>query len=149
MLNTNEILSILPHRYPFVLVDQIIAFKKFKFLNAIKNISLNEPYFKGHFPKNPIYPGVLLLESMIQTTNLLLYKSTNYEKSKKKIIYYLAGIDKARFKNPAFPGDQIIIESILEKQKKSLIFFNSIAKINNKIICESKIMCIKILKSKI
>lgn len=146
MLDINEVLSILPHRYPFILVDRIIAFKKFTFLNAIKNISINEPVFQGHFPKNPIYPGVLLLESMIQTTGLLLFKSINNKKLKKKLFYYLTGIDKLRFKKPAFPGDQIIIESNLEKQKNSLVYFNSIAKINNKIICQSKIMCMKILK---
>ncbi|QJC35704.1 3-hydroxyacyl-ACP dehydratase FabZ [Enterobacteriaceae endosymbiont of Donacia sparganii] len=146
MLDINEILSILPHRYPFILVDRIIAFKKFTFLNAIKNISMNEPYFQGHFPQKPIYPGVLLLESMIQTTGILLYKSTNKKKLEKKIIYYVTGIDQAKFKKPAFPGDQIIIESILEKQKKLLFCFQSIAKINNKIICKAKIMCMKILK---
>ncbi|QJC38146.1 3-hydroxyacyl-ACP dehydratase FabZ [Enterobacteriaceae endosymbiont of Donacia marginata] len=146
MSDINELLSNLPHRYPFILVDRIIAFKKFTFLNAIKNISINEPYFQGHFPQNPIYPGVLLLESMIQTSVLLLYKSINNKKLKKNIFYYLTGIDKVRFKKPAFPGDQIMIESNLEKQKNSLIFFNNTAKINNKIICQSKIICMKILK---
>ncbi|QJC36515.1 3-hydroxyacyl-ACP dehydratase FabZ [Enterobacteriaceae endosymbiont of Donacia simplex] len=146
MLDINKILSILPHRYPFILVDKVIAFKKFKFLNAIKNLSMNEPYFQGHFPKNPIYPGVLLLESMIQTTGILIYKSINNEKLEKKILYYLVGIDQTRFKKPAFPGDQIIIKSTLKKQKNSLFYFNSIAIINNKIICKSKIMCMKILK---
>ncbi|QJC37747.1 3-hydroxyacyl-ACP dehydratase FabZ [Enterobacteriaceae endosymbiont of Donacia bicoloricornis] len=142
MSDIHEVLSILPHRYPFILVDRIIAFKKFTFLNAIKNISINEPYFQGHFPQKPIYPGVLLLESMIQTTGLLLFKSIN----NKNFFYYLTGIDKVRFKSPAFPGDQIILESNLEKQKNSLIYFNSLAKINNKIICQSKIMCMKIIK---
>ncbi|QJC34897.1 3-hydroxyacyl-ACP dehydratase FabZ [Enterobacteriaceae endosymbiont of Donacia piscatrix] len=143
ILNINEILSVLPHRYPFILVDKIIAFQKFKFLNAIKNISLNEPFFQGHFPKNPIYPGVLLLESMIQTTGLLIYKS---DIRKKKFMYYVVGIDKVRFKKFLFPGDQIIIKSIFKKKKKSFVFFDSIAKINNKIICKAKIICINIKK---
>ncbi|QJC34517.1 3-hydroxyacyl-ACP dehydratase FabZ [Enterobacteriaceae endosymbiont of Donacia crassipes] len=143
MLNINEILSILPHRYPFILVDKIIAFKKFKYLNAIKNISINEPFFQGHFPKNPIYPGTLLLESMIQTTGLLIYKSN---KNQKKFMYYVAGIDQVRFKKFIFPGDQIIIESFLKKKKNSFIFFNSIAKINNKIICKAKFICTYIQK---
>ncbi|QJC34113.1 3-hydroxyacyl-ACP dehydratase FabZ [Enterobacteriaceae endosymbiont of Donacia cinerea] len=146
MLNINEILSVLPHRYPFILVDRIVAFKKFKFLNAIKNISMNEPCFQGHFPGNPIYPGVLLLESMIQTTSILIYKSINNIKLEKKIFYYLVGIDQARFKKPAFPGDQIIIKSTLEKEKNLLLYFSSKAIINKKIICKSKIMCMKILK---
>ncbi|QJC36106.1 3-hydroxyacyl-ACP dehydratase FabZ [Enterobacteriaceae endosymbiont of Donacia cincticornis] len=143
MLDINEILSILPHRYPFILVDRIIAFKKFKFLNAIKNISLNESFFQGHFPKNPVYPGVLLLESMIQTTGLLIYKSNI---NQKKFIYYVVGIDQVRFKKFIFPGDQIIIQSIFLKKKKSFFFFKSIAKINDKIICKAKIICINIQK---
>ncbi|QJC35296.1 3-hydroxyacyl-ACP dehydratase FabZ [Enterobacteriaceae endosymbiont of Donacia proxima] len=143
MLNINEILSFLPHRYPFILVDKIIAFQKFKFLNAIKNISLNEPFFQGHFPKNPIYPGVLLLESMIQTTGLLIYKS---DVNKKKFMYYVVGIDQVRFKKFLFPGDQVIIKSTFKKKKNSFVFFNSTAKINNKIICKAKIICIYIAK---
>ncbi|QJC33703.1 3-hydroxyacyl-ACP dehydratase FabZ [Enterobacteriaceae endosymbiont of Donacia provostii] len=143
MLNINEILSILPHRYPFILVDKIIAFKKFKFLYAIKNISINEPFFQGHFPKNPVYPGVLLLESMIQTTGLLIYKSNI---NQNKFMYYVTGIDKVRFKKFIFPGDQVIIESFLRKQKKSFIFFDSISKINNQIICKAKIICVNMQK---
>ncbi|QJC32889.1 3-hydroxyacyl-ACP dehydratase FabZ [Enterobacteriaceae endosymbiont of Donacia semicuprea] len=146
VININEILYMLPHRYPFILIDKVIAFKKFKFLNAIKNISINEPYFQGHFPKTPIYPGVLLLESMIQTTNILLYKSINQKNIKNKEICYLTGIDNARFKKPAFPGDQILINSIIEKKKKSFISFYSIAKINNKIICQATITCMRVLK---
>ncbi|QJC32085.1 3-hydroxyacyl-ACP dehydratase FabZ [Enterobacteriaceae endosymbiont of Donacia versicolorea] len=149
ILDINKILYILPHRYPFILIDKVIAFKKFKFLNAIKNISINEPYFQGHFPKKPIYPGVLLLESMIQTSSILLYKSINKKKIKNKEIYYLTGIDNARFKKPAFPGDQIMIKSILKKKKKYFMSFYSIAKINNNIICKAKIMCMRVLKKKL
>ncbi|QJC31661.1 3-hydroxyacyl-ACP dehydratase FabZ [Enterobacteriaceae endosymbiont of Donacia tomentosa] len=146
MLNINEILYILPHRYPFILVDKIISFKKFIFLNAIKNISLNEPCFQGHFPENPIYPGVLLLESMIQTTGILLYKSVKKQILKNKDMYYITGMNDVRFKHFVFPGDQILIKSILEKQRKKFFFFKSIVKVKKKIVCKAKIMCVRIIK---
>lgn len=140
-LKTEEILELLPHRYPFVLIDRVIDFKHNKYLKAIKNISINEPCFQGHFPGKPIFPGVLILETMAQATGILAFKSIG--KLKKKEIYYFAGIDHARFKKPVIPGDQMIIKVTLEKTRRNLTRFKGIAIVENKIVCEAIIMCIR------
>ncbi|WP_343183270.1 3-hydroxyacyl-ACP dehydratase FabZ [Buchnera aphidicola (Neophyllaphis podocarpi)] len=140
-LTFKEILNLLPHRYPFLLVDNIIEIVKYKYIKTIKNVSFNEPFFNGHFPGDPIFPGVLLIESMAQTAGILAI--TSMPKLERRDLYHLVGIDKARFKNPVFPGDQIIIEVYCKKYKKKIILFKSISKVNKKIICKANIMCMK------
>ena len=107
-MSDNDIQNYLPHRYPFLLIDKILDFKKHDFLKAQKNVSNNEPFFQGHFPGHPVFPGVLILEAMAQATALLDFKSN--EREKDSLLYYFVGIDKARFKKPVVPGDIMIID---------------------------------------
>ncbi|WMY97607.1 MAG: 3-hydroxyacyl-ACP dehydratase FabZ [Arsenophonus sp.] len=138
-LDIEEILNLLPHRYPFLLVDRVLDFKEGKFLRAIKNVSVNELFFQGHFPGKPIFPGVLILEAMAQAAGILAFKSVgNLEPGE---LYYFAGIDEARFKRPVQPGDQMIIEVIFDKSKRGLTRFKGIAIVEEKIICEAIMLC--------
>lgn len=142
ILKIEKILNLLPHRYPFLLIDRIINFRKNQYLKAIKNISVNEPCFQGHYPGKPIFPGVLILEAMAQATGVLTFKSI--EKIKQKKNYYFAGINDVRFKKPVIPGDQMIIEVNFEKTRKNFSRFKGIVTVGNKIVCEAiMMMCTK------
>ncbi|OQM33990.1 3-hydroxyacyl-ACP dehydratase FabZ [bacterium endosymbiont of Pedicinus badii] len=138
-LYIEEILEFLPHRFPFLLIDRVLYFKKGKFLRAIKNVTFNEPFFQGHFPKKPIFPGVLILEAMAQATGILAFKSSG--KLSNKELYYFAAIDYARFKHPVQPGDQMILEVEFIKKRRGIARFKGIAKIENRIVCEALMMC--------
>ncbi|MCR3755181.1 MAG: 3-hydroxy-acyl-[acyl-carrier-protein] dehydratase [Candidatus Westeberhardia cardiocondylae] len=138
-ISVKDILTFLPHRFPFLLIDRIIKFKKEKFLHAIKNVSFNEQCFQGHFPNKPIFPGVLILESMIQATGILYFKSLT--KLSPKEHYYVAAINSAKFKYLVQPGDQINIEATLIKKRKKILKFKVISKVKNQIICEALIIC--------
>lgn len=138
-LDISEILELLPHRYPFLLVDRILDFKENKFIRAVKNVSINEPFFQGHFPGKPIFPGVLILEAMAQATGILAFKSVG--KLELGELYYFAGIDEARFKRPVVPGDQMIMEIIFKKTRCGLTRFQGVAMVDEKIVCEATMMC--------
>ncbi|MFP3014122.1 MAG: 3-hydroxyacyl-ACP dehydratase FabZ [Arsenophonus sp.] len=138
-LDIEEILGLLPHRYPFLLVDRVLDFEKDKFLYALKNVSFNEPFFQGHFPGKAIFPGVLILEAMAQAAGILAFKSIG--KLELGELYYFAGIDKARFKHPVEPGDQIIFEVTFVKTKRGLTRFKGVAKVDEKIVCDAIMMC--------
>ncbi|WMY95490.1 MAG: 3-hydroxyacyl-ACP dehydratase FabZ [Arsenophonus sp.] len=138
-LDIEEILGLLPHRYPFLLVDRVLDFEKGKFLRAVKSVSFNEPFFQGHFPGKPIFPGVLILEAMAQAAGILAFKSVG--KLKPGELYYFAGIDEARFKYPVQPGDQMIFDVTFVKTKRGLTRFNGIAKVEKKVVCEATMMC--------
>ncbi|PPI86629.1 3-hydroxyacyl-ACP dehydratase FabZ [Candidatus Pantoea edessiphila] len=138
-LEIEDILGVLPHRYPFLLIDRVIEFKKHKYLCAIKNVSVNEPFFQGHFPGKFIFPGVLILESMAQATCILAFKSTGKLKSNE--LYYFAGIEKARFKHPVIPGDQMIIKVSIEKTRCGITKFRGISTVNKKTVCEATMIC--------
>ncbi|WWO97521.1 MAG: 3-hydroxyacyl-ACP dehydratase FabZ [Candidatus Dasytiphilus stammeri] len=140
-----EILNLLPHRFPFLLIDRIINFEKGHFLRAIKNVSINDPFLSMHFPHHPIVPGVLILESLAQASWILAVKS--FGKLKVDYFYYLVGIDKARFKRIVFPGDQMILEIEFIKERQGLNFFQCIAKVKNELACTALIKCL--LKKKI
>ena len=107
-MNINEILEILPHRYPFLLIDRVIEIEEGKRIVAIKNVSIGEPYFQGHFPDLPLFPGVYMLEAMAQAGGILVYQELKFDKDKFMVVY--AGVDDVRFKRPVYPGDQMIIE---------------------------------------
>ncbi|AEO08594.1 (3R)-hydroxymyristoyl-[acyl carrier protein] dehydratase [Buchnera aphidicola str. Ak (Acyrthosiphon kondoi)] len=139
--NIKKILKILPHRYPFILIDRVLNFEKFKFLQAIKNCTINEPFFQGHFIDEPVFPGVLIIESMAQAASILIYKSTGQLNINK--FYYFVGIDNTRFKKIVIPGDQIFIEVIILKSNKNLLIFKNIAVVNNNIVCKSNIIFAK------
>lgn len=138
-LNIEKILELLPHRYPFLLVDRVIDFEKLQWLRAVKNVTLNEPFFQGHFPGNPIFPGVLILEAMAQATGILAFISVG--KLGVGELYYFAGIDEARFKRPVVPGDQMFMEVTFEKTRRGVTRFKGVATVDNKIVCEATMMC--------
>lgn len=138
-LYIEEILGLLPHRYPFLLVDRVIDYDKGKFLRAIKNVSVNEPFFQGHFPGKPVFPGVLILEAMAQATGILAFKSVGQLEPGE--LYYFAAIDHARFKRPVFPGDQMILEVEFIKERRGVARFRGVAKVDGEIACEAEMMC--------
>ncbi|QGV99881.1 3-hydroxyacyl-ACP dehydratase FabZ [Klebsiella pneumoniae] len=138
-LHIEEILELLPHRYPFLLVDRVLDFEEGRFLRAVKNVSVNEPFFRGHFHGKPILPGVLILEAMAQATGILAFKSVG--KLEPGELYYFAGIDEARFKRPVVPGDQMIMEVTFEKTRRGLTRFKGVALVDGKVVCEATMMC--------
>jgi len=137
-----EILEYLPHRYPFLLVDRVLAVEPGRALTGLKNVSFNEPYFVGHFPQRPIMPGVLILEALAQATGLLAFKS-EAEKPDHRSMYYLVGVDNARFKRPVGPGDQLILEVRLERIKRDIGKFLCEAKVDGQLVASADLMCAK------
>ena len=133
-----NIQNYLPHRYPFLLIDKVIDIKKNKSIIAQKNVSYNEPFFQGHFPDYPVFPGVLLLEAMAQATAILDIESNNRDMSKQ--LYYFVGIDKARFKKQVVPGDIIIINATLNQSKSDIHKFSSECHVNDEVVCTSELI---------
>lgn len=138
VLDINEVMSLLPHRYPFLLIDRVVDYEDQHWLKAIKNITINEPCFTGHFPNKPIFPGVLILEAMAQATGLLAFTSFGISREE---IYYLASVDKARFKKPVTPGDQLLIEVHYVRHKRGITKFTATASVDGQIVCEAELMC--------
>ncbi len=141
-LDIHEIMQTLPHRYPFLLVDKVIDYKVGDYLHAVKNVTVNEPCFTGHFPHRPVMPGVLILEALAQATGILAFKTMG-ESPDEDSLYYFVGIDSARFKKPVGPGDQVILKVELLKRKKSLWKFNAQALVDGKVVCSAELMCSK------
>jgi 3-hydroxyacyl-[acyl-carrier-protein] dehydratase len=137
-MDIQKIQSLLPHRYPFLLVDRVVECEPGKRLLAIKNVTVNEPFFQGHFPSKPVMPGVLLIEAMAQATGLLAMESADVPK---EAIYYLVGVDKARFKSPVVPGDQVHLEVEVLKNRREIWVFAAEAKVDGKIVASAEIMC--------
>lgn len=133
-----EILNTLPHRYPFVMVDKILSMEIGKDITGLKNVTINEPFFQGHFPGRPVMPGVLILEGMAQVGGIMAFYS-NPEAIGKKLLFF-AGIDKARFRRPVVPGDQLILKLQLVKQKRSLMMMVGKAFVEDKIVAEAELM---------
>lgn len=140
-IDIHEIQKLLPHRYPFLLIDRVIDYVPGEYLVGIKNITFNEPQFTGHFPQRVIMPGVLILESLAQATGLLAFKTADQLSSDKEL-YYLAGIDNARFKRPVEPGDQIKLTVKLIKHKRNLWKFFGEATVDGEMIVSADIMCV-------
>ena len=138
ILDIKEIIRLLPHRYPFLLVDRILEGEKGKSLVGLKNVSMNEPFFQGHFPTEPIMPGVLILEGMAQVGGILAFYSIP-EMIGEKLIYF-AGIDKVRFRQTVVPGDQLIYEMEVLKQKGKIWKMAGKAKVDNKVAAEAEFM---------
>lgn len=139
VLNIQEIIELLPHRYPFLLVDRVLHFEKGKYLRAVKNVTFNEPFFQGHFPENPVFPGVLILEAMAQATGVLAFKSAGSLQLGE--LYYFAAIHHARFKRPVVPGDQMILEVEFLKERRGIARFKGLAKVADEVVCEAEMMC--------
>jgi 3-hydroxyacyl-[acyl-carrier-protein] dehydratase len=137
-MDIQQIHSLLPHRYPFLLVDRVLDSEPGKRLRAMKNVTINEPFFQGHFPSKPVMPGVLLIEAMAQATGLLAMESAEVPK---EAIYYLVGVDKARFKRPVVPGDQLIFDVEVLKHKREIWVFAAEARVDQKLVASAEIMC--------
>lgn len=135
-----EILEHLPHRFPFLLVDKVIDYKPGEYLIAVKNVSVNEPFFPGHFPKRPVFPGVLIMEALAQATGLLAFK-TQGKKPDGSSLYYFAAIDNCRFKQPVQPGDQMFLEVKLLTTKRNIWKFSAEAKVDGKVVASAELMC--------
>lgn len=140
MMDIHQILKQLPHRYPFLLVDRVLEIDKGKSIKALKNISMNEPQFTGHFPHRPVFPGVLMLEAMAQTAALLAFDTLGTTPDD-KTVYYFAGIDGARFKRPVEPGDQLVMDVTLDRMKAGIFKFKAVARVGTEVACEAELMC--------
>ena len=140
-MDIHEILDHLPHRYPFVLIDKVISLDLGKEIIAIKNVTINEPFFPGHFPYHPVMPGVLIVEAMAQAAAVLSFKTMDTKPSEESV-YYFAGIDNARFKKPVGPGDQIILNVKIDRILKGIWKYNGIAKVDGEVVAEAGMMCI-------
>jgi len=132
-----EILELLPHRYPMLLVDKVVEYEHGKWLHAVKNVTFNEPIFTGHFPAKAIFPGVLILEAMAQATGLLGYKMV--EDSERDELYLFAGVDNARFKHPVIPGDSLHLHITFVKERRGIWKFSCEAKVEDKIACVAEL----------
>ena len=139
-LNINQIKNLLPHRYPFLLVDKVLSYEPYKSIVALKNITMNEPFFTGHFPTMPIMPGVLVTEAMAQTAALLGCLSIDKDKLSEGSLYYLVGIDNARFKKPVVPGDQLVINAVFEKERRNIWKFKTSASVDDILVASADIM---------
>lgn len=140
MMDIHQILKQLPHRYPILLVDRVLELEKGKRIKALKNVTINEPFFTGHFPHRPVMPGVLMLEAMAQAAALLAFDTLGTTPDD-KTVYYFAGIDGARFKRPVEPGDQLVMEVSLERMKSGIFKFKGTARVDDQIACEAELMC--------
>ena len=138
-LEVQEIMALLPHRYPFLLIDRVLDYTPGETLTAIKNVTINEPIFTGHFPGLPIFPGVLILEAMAQATGILGFKTVT-ERSENEL-YLFAAIDEARFKKPVLPGDTMILEVKFLKERRNMWKFYGEAKVEGQIVCSAELMC--------
>ena len=137
-LDINEIMTYLPHRYPFLLVDKIVEFEEGKQITGIKNVTINEPFFQGHFPGYPIMPGVLIIEAMAQVGGLLAFKSEP-DKAEDKVVYFM-GVDKAKFRIPVVPGDQIRLVLTVLKQRRAIWKFKGEAFVDDNLVAEAELM---------
>ena len=135
-----EIQKLLPHRYPFLLVDRVVEFHEGRSLVGIKNVSVNEPFFQGHFPEKPVMPGVLILEALAQATGLLAFRTVK-SGARRESLYYLVGIDKARFKQAVEPGDQLRLSVDVIKTRRGIWVFNTEATVDGKTAATAEIMC--------
>ena len=139
-MDINEIIALLPHRYPFLLIDRVLSMEPDKSIVALKNVTINEPFFPGHYPHYPVMPGVLIIEAMAQASALLSFKSMG-AKSDEKSVYYFAGIDGARFRQPVVPGDQLIIKATLVRSMRGLFKFSATAEVAGQLVAEAELMC--------
>ena len=140
MMDIHDILKKLPHRYPFLLVDRVLSMEKGKSIQALKNVTINEPFFTGHFPHRPVMPGVLMLEALAQAAALLSFDAMGVTPDD-KTVYYFAGIDAARFKRPVEPGDQLIMDVELLRAKSGIFKFKGVTRVDGNVVCEAELMC--------
>ena len=136
----HAILEALPHRYPFLMVDRVLSVEAGKSIVAIKNVTINEPFFVGHFPRRPVMPGVLMIEALAQAAALLIFETLTH-KADENIVYYLVGVDNARFKRPVVPGDQLRLEVELARNMRDLWKFQCRVRVENALASECELLC--------
>ena len=139
-MDIREVLKYLPHRYPFLLIDRVISCEDGKKIVALKNVTINEPFFNGHFPHHPVMPGVLIIEAMAQAAAILSFRSERH-KADGKSVYYFVGIDQARFKRPVIPGDALMLDVTLKRHTRNIWFFSGVARVNDAVASEAELMC--------
>ena len=139
-MDIHQILKQLPHRYPFLLVDRVLSIEKGKSIKALKNVTINEPFFQGHFPHRPVMPGVLMLEALAQAAALLAFDTLGSSPSD-EMVYYFAGIDGARFKRPVEPGYQLTLEVELLRMKAGIFKFKARALVGEELTVEAELTC--------
>ncbi len=139
-MDIHQIKKQLPHRYPFLLVDRVLEIEKGKRIKAIKNVTINEPFFGGHFPNRPVMPGVLMLEAMAQAAALLAFDTAGVTMDD-NTVYYFAGIDAARFKRPVEPGDQLVMDVELDRVRAGIYKFKGKIHVDQELVCEAELMC--------
>ena len=140
MMDIHQILKQLPHRYPILLIDRVLEIEKGVRIKALKNVTINEPFFMGHFPHRPVMPGVMMLEAMAQAAALLSIETVGVELDDKSVFYF-AGIDGARFKRPVEPGDQLIMDVTLERAKAGIFKFKGQGRVGGDVAVEAELMC--------
>ena len=139
-MDIREILNYLPHRFPMLLVDRVLECEPGKRIVAIKNVTINEPFFSGHFPHHPVMPGVLVVEALAQAAAILSFHTMGTRPDDRSV-YYFVGIDEARFKRPVIPGDQLLLEAILERSVRGIWKFSAKARVGENLVAEAKLMC--------
>ncbi|TXI72856.1 MAG: 3-hydroxyacyl-ACP dehydratase FabZ [Limnohabitans sp.] len=139
-MDIHQILKQLPHRYPILLVDRVLEIEKGVRIRAVKNVSINEPFFMGHFPHRPVMPGVLMLEALAQAAALLSFDALGSAPDD-NTVYYFAGIDGARFKRPVEPGDQLILDVTIDRMKAGIFKFKARALVGDEVAVEADLMC--------
>jgi len=138
MIDVQEIQKLLPHRYPFLLVDRVVSIDPGKTLRAYKNVSVNEPFFEGHFPGHPVMPGVLVLEALAQASAILAYRSTGFDPTQK--VTYLMAIDGAKFRRPTVPGDRLELEVEVLRFKGSILKTRGVARVDGEVVAEGEFL---------
>ena len=139
-MNIEEVMGHLPHRYPFLLIDRVLTCEPHKQIIALKNVTMNEEFFVGHFPNHPVMPGVLVIEALAQSAAILAFKSLDRKPDGKSVVYFV-GIDHARFKRPVFPGDQLMLYSDLLLVKRGIWKFKCVAKVDDATVAGAELMC--------
>jgi len=139
-IDIHDILKRLPHRYPFLLVDRVLELERGKSLRALKNVTMNEPFFVGHFPHRPVMPGVMILEALAQAAAILAFDNIDVRPDD-KTVFYFAGIDRARFKRPVEPGDQLMLHVTLDRIKSGIVKFTTAARVDDGVVAEAELMC--------
>ena len=139
-MDIQHILRKLPHRYPFLLVDRVLELEKDVRIKALKNVTINEPYFNGHFPARPVMPGVLMLEALAQAAALLSFESMDGDRGEDTVVYFV-GIDGARFKRPVGPGDQLVLEASIDRVKSGIYRYKARASVDGQTAVEAELMC--------
>lgn len=139
-MDIHKILNKLPHRYPFLMVDRVLEVEKNVRIRALKNVTINEPFFQGHFPGRPVMPGVMMLEALAQAAALLAFETMG-NAADENSVYYFVGIDGARFKRPVEPGDQLLLDVFMDRNKGGIYKFKARAMVGEELAVEAELMC--------